>query len=58
MGLAPGEEGESLCTFDGGDSCVVVGNDGRSALLGMLADALPEDRGEAFWRNLTNYLLE
>ena len=58
MGLAPAEGGESLCTFDGGDSCVVVGNDGRSALLGMLADALPEDRGEAFWRNLTNYLLE
>ncbi len=57
MGLAPRADAVSLCEFDDGTSCLIVGNGGRSVLMGMVGDAMPSDRGAAFWRNLTAFVL-
>jgi hypothetical protein len=58
MGLEVDGRGVSVCTFEQGDSCLVLGNGGRTALLGFVADALPLDQGETFFRNLTALLLD
>jgi hypothetical protein len=58
MGLEAAGRGVSVCTFEQGDSCLVLGNRGRTALLGFVADALPLDQGETFFRNLTQLLLD
>ena len=52
MGLSAEAGGTSACTFGNGDSCLVLGNNGRTALLGFLADTLPEADAADFWGNL------
>lgn len=52
MGLAPLAGGATACVFGNGDSCVVLGNSGRTAFVGFLADTLPADAGPPFWTNL------
>jgi len=47
----------SLCTFDNDESCLVSGNDGRTALLGFMTGTVPEDDEQAFWENLTLFVL-
>jgi len=58
MGLRPLDGGTAACAFENDDACLVVGNDGRSALLGMLGDTLPTDVGATFFENLTRRLLD
>jgi hypothetical protein len=59
MSLEAAGRGVSLCTFaQSGDSCLVLGNRGRTAILGFVADALPLEQGETFFRNLTALLLD
>lgn len=58
MDLEAAESAVSLCSFAEGGSCLVLGNRGRTALLGFVADALPLDQGETFFRNLTSLLLD
>lgn len=52
MGLTAEAGGTSACTFGNGNSCLVFGNDGRTALLGFLADTLPEADAADFWANV------
>ena len=56
-GLATDGASVSLCTFDIGESCLVLGNDGRTALLGFMTGTVPEDDEQTFWENLTLYVL-
>jgi len=57
-GLTVEDGGTSLCTFENDDSCFVLGNDGRTALLGFLGDTIPEADGQTFWENLSLFMLE
>lgn len=57
MGLRPIEGGVAACAFENDDACLVLGNGGRSALLGMLGDTLPDDVGATFFANLARHLL-
>lgn len=58
MGLAPASGGLSVCTFNLGDSCVVLGNAGRTALVGFLSDTLPAADGAKFYANLYRLVLK
>jgi subtilisin family serine protease len=51
-GLAPMGSAESLAAFSAGQSAVVWGNNGRSALVGFTADALSGETGVRFFENL------
>jgi hypothetical protein len=57
--LAPMGEGKSVCAFgDGeGSSCMVLGNDGRTAAVGFLADVVEESDAHALIRNLLRVVL-
>lgn len=57
MGMRPINDGVSLGSFPNGDSCLVLGNGGRSVILGFLADALPAEHGKKFFGNLVDFLL-
>ena len=52
FGLTAETGGTSSCTFGNGDSCLVFGNEDRTAILGFLADTLPQADAEQFWINL------
>jgi hypothetical protein len=55
MGLRPAGNGTSLCTFqESGDSCLVVGNEGRTVVLGFLADVPFASGGEQLFSNIMN----
>jgi hypothetical protein len=56
-GLSAEAGGSSLCAFENGDSCLVSGNSGRTALLGFLMDTIPGADDQTFWENLTLYVL-
>ncbi len=51
-GLSPIGAAESLASFPAGQSAVVWGNNGRSALVGFTADALSGENGIRFFENL------
>lgn len=56
MGLEPVAGGESRCTFpQTGDSCLAVGNDGRTIVLGFLADVPMAAGGERLFSNIIEY---
>lgn len=57
MGLAAGTGGTSDCTFaSNSDSCLVVGNGGRTVTLGFLSDAAPSADGVGLFTNILNYV--
>lgn len=51
MGLTAGVGGTSACTFPS-DSCVVVGNSGRTIILGFLSDTPQAGDGVQLWENI------
>lgn len=57
-GLTAGVGGSSACTFENDDSCLVSGNEGRTAMLGFLMDTIPGADDQTFWENLTLYVLD
>lgn len=57
-GLTAGVDGSSLCTFENADSCLVSGNEGRTAMLGFLMDTVPGTDDQTFWENLSLYVLD
>jgi len=56
MGLSADPEAESLAQFPNGNSAIVWGNHGRSALLGFAADTPQLSDGTAFFQNLATLL--
>lgn len=50
--LAPAQGGVSYCTFEDASSCLVVGNEGRTALLGFVSDTPPEADGQKLFENI------
>lgn len=46
VGLEAQGSGYSVCDFEDGNSCGVVGNQGRTLTLGFLSDTLPDDTEE------------
>lgn len=56
-GLATDGSSVSLCAFENTDSCVVSGNEGRTALLGFLTGSVPEVDEQTLWENLTLFVL-
>jgi len=57
-GLTAGVGGSSECAFENDDSCLVSGNEGRTAILGFLMDTIPGADDQTFWENLTLYVLD
>jgi len=57
-GLTADVGGSSLCTFENADSCLVSGNEGRTAMLGFLMDTVPGTDDQTFWENLSLYVLD
>jgi hypothetical protein len=57
--LAPSGDAESVCAFgDGaGSSCMVLGNGGRTAAVGFLADVVQQSDAHALIRNLLRVVL-
>ena len=43
VGLEAQGSSESICEFDDGNSCGVVGNQGRTLTMGFMSDTLPDD---------------
>ncbi len=56
FGLRPLDTAQSIARFRNGDSALVWGHGGRSALLGMLADTLAPEDGQRFFENLLQLL--
>ena len=56
-GLSAAVGGASLCTFENADSCLVSGNEGRTALLGFVMEAVAETDAQTFWENLSLFVL-
>jgi subtilisin family serine protease len=56
FGLRPLDAAQSIARFRNGDSALVWGHGGRSALLGMLADTLAPEDGQRFFENLLQLL--
>lgn len=59
-GLAPagGTDAVSVCSFPTGDSCLVYGNEGRTATVGFLNDTVTATDGRNFIRNLLRIVVE
>jgi hypothetical protein len=57
MSESTGPGGISVCTFPDASSCVVAGNNGRTLLLGFLADTPSATDGTRLWQNLIGYSL-
>jgi hypothetical protein len=57
-GLSAAVGSASLCTFENADSCLVSGNEGRTALLGFVMDAVPATDAQTFWENLSLHVLD
>jgi subtilisin family serine protease len=57
IGLSTDGDAESLAQFPGGESAVVWGNNGHSALLGFCADSMTAEDGLPFFQNLVSMLL-
>lgn len=51
MGLSAGAGGTSVCTFPT-DSCAVLGNSGRTIILGFLSDTPQAADGVQLWENI------
>ena len=51
MCMIPGS-GTSLARFANDTDAVILGNEGRTAILGFLADTLEEEYGQLFFENL------
>lgn len=58
LGLEPSGAGVSICEFDDGDSCAILGNDGRTLHLGVMSDVFPAAHGEQIAANLLATVLE
>ncbi|WP_111641644.1 type 1 glutamine amidotransferase family protein [Marinimicrobium alkaliphilum] len=58
LGLEPLGDGVSICQFDDGDSCAVLGNEGRTLQVGVLSDVFPAEEGDQIVVNLLATLLE
>lgn len=57
MGLQPQGPATSLCTFAAqSDSCLVVGNSGRTVTLGFLADTPPAADGVTLFKNIIAFV--
>jgi hypothetical protein len=58
--LAPTGDGVSVCAFDNGNgsSCMVLGNEGRTAAVGFLADVMSASDGGNLIRNLLRVLMD
>jgi hypothetical protein len=58
--LAPAGDGVSVCAFDveNGNSCMVLGNEGRTAAVGFLADVVTASDGLNLIRNLLRVVLD
>lgn len=52
MGMAPTGTGVALAEFPNGNAAIVRGNEGRTYVLGFLADTLPLADGQRFFENL------
>lgn len=57
-GLTVDVGGSSLCAFENADSCLVSGNEGRTAMLGFVMGTVPGTDEQTFWENLTLYVLD
>jgi hypothetical protein len=57
--LAPTGDGVSVCEFENapGSSCLVLGNEGRTAAVGFLADVMTASDGHNLIRNLLRVVL-
>jgi hypothetical protein len=57
--LAPTGDAVSVCAFDNGNgsSCMVLGNEGRTAAVGFLADVVQQSDAHALIRNLLRVLM-
>ncbi|TXD34267.1 collagen-like protein [Lujinxingia vulgaris] len=51
-GLEPLGDGRSICAFENGESCAVVGNDGRTVVLGFLGDSYRAEFGRGLMESL------
>jgi len=58
MGYAPTTDAVSLCTFPAGNSCLIHGNEGRTLLLGYLANVFPEEFARTMTLNLLRMVVE
>jgi hypothetical protein len=58
--LAPTGDGVSVCAFENGNgsSCMVLGNEGRTAAVGFLADVMSASDGRNLIRNLLRVLMD
>jgi hypothetical protein len=58
--LEPTGDGESVCAFENGNgsSCMVLGNEGRTAAVGFLADVMSASDGRNLIRNLLRVLMD
>jgi hypothetical protein len=58
--LAPAGGGVSVCAFavENGSSCMVLGNEGRTAAVGFLADVVTASDGRNLIRNLLRVVLD
>ncbi|MEN6325921.1 MAG: Ig-like domain-containing protein, partial [Syntrophomonas sp.] len=52
MGLSATDGGQSLAYFPNNDDAIVLGNEGRTVILGFLDDTLPTELGQKFFENL------
>ncbi len=58
VGLTPALGARSICEFDDGHSCAVLGNQGRTLHLGVFSDVFPVDHTEQIALNLLGTVLE
>ena len=58
MGLSATGGGQSLAYFPNSDDAIVLGNQGRTAILGFLGDTPPADDGQKFFENLLYFMTE
>jgi hypothetical protein len=56
-GLSAGPGGTSDCTFPNTDSCLVVGHNGHSVIVGFLSDTPQAADGVRLWENIINLAL-
>ena len=54
--ITPTGDAESVARYDNGNSALVWGNEGRSALIGFTADSVSESNAQRFFENLLAFL--
>ena len=58
VGLTAQGSAYSICSFENGDSCGVLGNEGRTLTLGFASDTLPDDTERQIAFNTLNTILD